>query len=220
MALLVLTGGARSGKSLVAEQLALERSGISGGQVIVAVFGRASDPEMAARIARHQAARPPSFETREVLRTADWPDQVADDALLLVDCLGTLIGRIIEEEWERAVGADPAEVGSLGASVASASPTDAAAFPEAMPPELAEKVSRAAGLQVDALGKRKGDTIVVTNEVGSGVVPHTASGRLFRDVLGISNRRLVAYADAAYLCVCGQFVNLRACSAHITWPEV
>ena len=58
------------------------------------------------------------------------------------------------------------------------------------------------------LRARSGASIVVTNEVGSGVVPPTPSGRRFRDLLGTVNQRLAAAADDAYLVVAGRLLAL------------
>ena len=69
------------------------------------------------------------------------------------------------------------------------------------------------------LVSRRGDTVVVTNEVGGGVVPAYALGRVFRDVLGRANRALVDGADAAYLCVAGRLVDLHARPTQAIWPE-
>lgn len=64
----------------------------------------------------------------------------------------------------------------------------------------------------DALGAglaaRRGPTIVVTNEVGSGIVPAVEISRRFRDVLGSVNQCLAAHADQAYLCVAGRVLRL------------
>jgi len=58
----------------------------------------------------------------------------------------------------------------------------------------------------------------VTNEAGWGVVPATAAGRLFRDLLGRANRMLVERADAAYLVVAGRVLDLHALPAAPEWP--
>ncbi len=186
MALVVLTGGARSGKSAVAARMAASR----GRPVIVAAAGAADgDAEMAARIARHRADRPAGFETLEVagLAVSEWLPRVPTDAVLLLDCLGTLLTDVL---WGS---------GEFGLSEVQA---------EARAHEV-----------VEALVARRGDTIVVTNEIGMGVVPVSAAGRLFRDVLGRANTALVAAADAAYLVVCGRCIDCVAASADPVWPE-
>ncbi len=184
MALIVLTGGARSGKSSAAARLAHEH----GGPVVVAVAGVGDgDPEMAARIERHRNDRPGGWMTLEVAGTPvdEWLPAVPDDACLVVDCLGTLVSGLL--------------------FTGSVSPTDVAA----------ELIAHTA---VDALINRLGDTIVVTNEVGMGVVPVSESGRLFRDVLGRANVRLVDVADAAYLVVAGRCLDLTALPPDAAWP--
>jgi adenosylcobinamide kinase / adenosylcobinamide-phosphate guanylyltransferase len=205
MALVVITGGARSGKSGAAERLARRRQA-TGSRVVVAVFGHAAggdDTEFAQRIARHQADRPSGFETMEPASQDEWWLQVADDALLVVDCLGTYLGRVMEDVW-----AD-------GASEEILREADAATLPRGFDESCNERFSSA----TRGLASRRGDTIVVTNEVGEGIVPNHASGRLFRDLLGQANRMLVGRADAAYLAVAGRLVDLAALPVEAAWPE-
>ncbi len=186
MALVVITGGARSGKSALAARLASERER----PVVIAVAGRAEgDAEMAARIERHRAERSEAWTTLEVAGRplGDWLQQVPADAVLVLDCLGTLVTDIL---W--------------GDGVEALSEADAD-----------ERVLVA----TEALLARAGDTIIVTNEVGMGIVPASASGRLFRDVLGRANARLAARADAAYLAVCGRYIDILAGPGYPVWPD-
>jgi len=205
MALVVVTGGIRSGKSAAAQNLAEARMR-DGGPVVAVTFGRASDAEMADRISRHQAERPEEFRTLEVeepgtawLVEAD-PDQ---EALLVVDCLGTALGLAMEAAWTG--HAAPVELGDA----------DSRALPEG----YAHAVSAGFDELLDALLLRSGDTLVVTNEVGMSLVPLWASGRLFTDLLGRGNRRLIGAADSAYLCVAGRLVHLSELSGAINWPD-
>lgn len=71
----------------------------------------------------------------------------------------------------------------------------------------AELVEEAAVLARE-LATRPGLALVVTNEVGSGVVPATPLGRDFRDLLGLVNQAVVRVADAAYLVVAGRLLPL------------
>lgn len=188
MSLIVLTGAVRSGKSAAAETLAASRQR----PVVVAVAGWDGDEEMARRITAHRGSRPGSWEVREVGAHPAWVADVPDTAVLLLDCIATLVGAIA---WEAAGDTD----------VATA----------------AQEESAATGVDslVRALLERTGETIVVTNEAGWGVVPATAAGRLFRDLLGRANRQLVADAAAAYLVIDGRMLDLTALPTTPEWRE-
>ena len=204
MALVVFTGGARSGKSSAAQRLAEARAAV-GTKVTVVVFGRIDDgdAEFAERVARHRADRPAGFATVEATDTAAWTSEVPESGLVLVDCLGTLLGLAMEAVWdERRTGA---------------ALVDAQA--DTLPPGFEDAAASRLGAAVDWLLARAGDTIVVTNEVGDGVVPAYATGRLFRDLLGRANRRLVDRADAAYLAVAGRLVDLGTLPREAGWPR-
>ena len=204
MALVVFTGGARSGKSSAAEKLALSRIA-AGSAVTVVVFGRAADadPEFGARIARHRADRPADFSTIEATDALSWCESVSADDVLLLDCLGTLLGRAMEQAWD---------ISAQGAPL-----LDAAA--DALPDGFEAEATRLLDEAVAWLGSRDGDTIVVTNEVGDGVVPGYATGRLFRDLLGRANRRLIGLADASYLAVAGRLVDIGSLPTDANWPQ-
>ena len=73
----------------------------------------------------------------------------------------------------------------------------------------AELLEEAGSLARDLVA-RPGQALVVTNEVGSGVVPPTPLGRDFRDLLGLVNQEVVRAADAAYLVVAGRLLSLEA----------
>jgi adenosyl cobinamide kinase/adenosyl cobinamide phosphate guanylyltransferase len=201
VSLVLLTGGARSGKSSAAQRLAVRRAA-EGADVVVAVFGRCDgDEEFATRLARHRSDRPVQLATLEARDSRTWLGEVDDAAVLVVECLGTLVGRVQEEEWARHYSAALAQ-----------------AQRDTLSPEYERAVAEQADALVEALVARRGDTIVVTNEVGDGVVPSYASGRLFRDVMGRCNRRLVDVADAAYLVIAGRLVRLDTLGRDVAWP--
>jgi adenosyl cobinamide kinase/adenosyl cobinamide phosphate guanylyltransferase len=203
MALVVFTGGARSGKSSAAAALARTRAA-EGREVTVAVFGRddGSDPEFADRVAKHRADRPAGWKTVEAHGATGWLDQVAADDVLLVDCVGTMLGLAMEDAI--------AVCGDCALQHAAA---------ESLPEGYEEAVVARFEPAVEELVRRVGDTIVVTNEVGSGVVPGYASARLFRDVLGRANGRLVSAADAAWFVTCGRLIDLSSAPGAAKWPE-
>lgn len=194
MSLVVLTGGVRCGKSAAAERLAAVRPG----RVVVAVGRRSSDdPEMARRVARHRADRPKRFETVEVDDVEAFCESLPRGCTLVVECLGTMMASLME-------------------GLADGQPVGEDVFADGW---YERAVAEAADTVVEALASRAEDTIVVTNEVGSGVVPAHPSARLFRDVLGRANRALVEAADAAYLVVAGRCIDLRELPAQPMWPN-
>lgn len=185
--LVLLTGPVRSGKSEQGLRLALS----SPGPVVVAVGGRDDDEEMARRIECHRASRPAGMSVVET--TEGWREKVPAGACLLVDCLGTVLGRQL---WDL-VGTD----------------TDVFSV------EAEQRAEQVAGELVEWLIARTGDTVVVSNEVGWGVVPATPAGRLFRDVLGRANRRLAEAADAAWLVVNGRCLEISNLQREVSWPK-
>jgi adenosyl cobinamide kinase/adenosyl cobinamide phosphate guanylyltransferase len=166
--LVLLVGGARSGKS----RLALELAARSGREVVFVATGEPSDDEMAARIALHRDERPAAWRTVEEPRAlrqaiADVPD----DATLVVDCLSLWVANVLEATSEGEIVAEAAE---------------------------------AAGIAAD----RNGLTVIVTNEVGFGLVPMHPVGRAYRDTLGRVNAAWSEAADEAYLVVAGRRLAL------------
>jgi adenosylcobinamide kinase/adenosylcobinamide-phosphate guanylyltransferase len=196
MALVLITGGARCGKSAIAEQLAVTRQQ-NGSPVVVAVFGNPSgdDLEFAERIRHHRENRPTSFATIEAFDKCDWLDEVPEGATLLVDSLGTALSAIMaHEEWQ-------------------------AGYKDTIDNAVGGPIAQRFSKLVERLISREGDTIIVTNEVGDAPAPGFESGRIFRSLLGKYNRILVTAADAAYLCVCGRLVKLSDLPAAASWPE-
>lgn len=204
MGLVVITGGVRSGKSTGAQQLA-EALGREGRSVATVVFARPSDDlEMQRRIDRHRASRPEGFRTIEAAEAGvTWMESVGPDDVLLVDCLGTMLGLSMERAYGQCFGEEDF----------------VDADRDSLPAGFEERVLADFEPQLSWLIERMGNSIVVTNEVGSSVIPESAMGRLFSDVLGHANRRLVAAADASYLAVCGRFLDLSALPLHPEWPE-
>ncbi len=165
MTVVLVLGGARSGKSAVAERLA----GRCPPPVsYVATLAVADDEDLAARVAAHRSRRPDEWRTVEAGPDDDLPATVAKvEGTCLVDSLGP---------W---VAGGPRRSADHDALVA-------------------------------ALAHRRGDTIVVSEEVGLGVHPATEAGRRFRDELGTLNQALAAVADEVVLVVAGRALALGA----------
>ena len=183
--LVLVLGGARSGKSRFAEELA-RRAG--GEAVLFVATGRASDPEMAERIRRHRHQRPPAWRTLELgdgpaaqqLEAAWGPERV-----VLLDCVTLLVGRRV-----------PTLEGSE---------TTNPALAERLERRLEEELQELVGL----IRARRARAILVSNEVGWAVVPPYPSGRLFQDLLGWANQYLAARADEVWLMVAGLPLRLK-----------
>jgi adenosylcobinamide kinase/adenosylcobinamide-phosphate guanylyltransferase len=119
-------------------------------------------------------------ESWTTLETHDLAVGLATDRPVIVDCLGTWLTAVLDEHalWEAPAG-------------------EAAAVVEA---ELIR--TRA------ALAARTADTVLVSNEVGLGVVPSHRSGRVFRDLLGYVNQELAAVCDEVHLVIAGRVLKL------------
>ncbi len=169
MGITLLVGGARSGKSARALQLASEWDG----QVVFVATAEGRDAEMAARIARHRLERPASWRTVEApLELVRAFDSIPARALVILDCLTLWVANALEAGWSD------------------------------------EDVERAAAAVATIAAEREQPTVVVTNEVGLGLVPQTELGRAYRDLLGRVNAVFAAQAEQAYLMIAGRTLEL------------
>jgi adenosylcobinamide kinase/adenosylcobinamide-phosphate guanylyltransferase len=136
------------------------------------------DPDWAARVARPQERRPGHWST---LETRDIAAAIREaEGAVVVDCLGTWLSAQIDEldGWE-AVREDWEAV-------------------------LMQRLDEI----VEALATTQQTVVLVTNEVGMGIVPEHRSGRIFRDLLGIVNQRVAAECDQVLLVVAGRAISL------------
>jgi adenosyl cobinamide kinase/adenosyl cobinamide phosphate guanylyltransferase len=168
----LVTGGARSGKSMQALKLALPYQ-----RKFFVATGQGLDDEMTARIEFHRTTRPPDFQTVEepvqVVAALEKLGKSAD--LVVLDCLTLWISNLMQ----RHEGDDT--------------------------PVLAEADKLAAALKDAPFA-----SIVVTDEVGSGIVPTDhAESRRFRDLLGWTNQKIAAAADDVVLMVAGYPVKVK-----------
>lgn len=186
MVILIL-GGARSGKSEYAQRLAEKM----GRPVLYVATATAGDEEMARRIARHRAARPAHWRTLEApagigqaLAAA-----IADAEVVLVDCLTLLVSNLLMELGE-------------------------AADEETLEGEV---IGELEGL-LNVCTARGTTLIVVSNEVGMGLVPPYPMGRVYRDALGQANRWLAARAERVVLMVAGIPLDIKNAEGGSTLP--
>jgi adenosylcobinamide kinase / adenosylcobinamide-phosphate guanylyltransferase len=196
----LVTGGARSGKSDYAERLARD---LGGDDVTFIATATADDAEMAQRIARHRAERPAGWRTVEARRDAAAAVRAATSRVVLLDCLTLLASNALLDAEAAAADAP----GTRGEGTGASGDTGHVLAAD----EAVRRAVRAeAAALVRAASERDFTLIVVTNEVGLGVVPATRLGRLFRDALGEANRIVAAAADQVILMVSGIPLEVRA----------
>lgn len=170
-----ILGGARSGKSSHAQRLAAE----DGGSVAFIATAQALDNEMAARIQNHQANRPPDWLTLELptsIGRAVKELPISRDVIVL-DCLTLLASNLLMQQTR--------EEGSV----------DEESAVRLVDKEISELI--------DAIQCGPSRWIIVSNEVGMGLVPPYPSGRLYRDLLGSVNQRIAAQADQVIFMISG-----------------
>jgi adenosylcobinamide kinase / adenosylcobinamide-phosphate guanylyltransferase len=147
---------------------------------VATAYQPGNDVEWQERVALHRARRPGHWATLETLDLAGL--LTTDGGPLLVDCLTLWLTRMMDRHgcWDD-------EVWSTGGSRALRAEVDAL---------------------LGALRSSARDVVLVTNEVGQGVVPATASGRRFRDEMGVLNTAVAAECGDVLWCVAGRVVRL------------
>ncbi|NDL63171.1 bifunctional adenosylcobinamide kinase/adenosylcobinamide-phosphate guanylyltransferase [Acerihabitans arboris] len=186
--MMLVTGGARSGKSRLAETLAAR----GGGAVLYIATSLVTDDEMARRVEQHRRDRPAHWLTWEghcdldrVIR--DHADRV--DAVLL-ECVTTLITNLL---FDRAGDAPPEAM-------------DFVAIERHITGQIDALIAACAGARCPV--------VLVTNELGMGIVPENLLARRFRDIAGRVNQRLAAAATDVWLVVSGIPVPIKGNAGH------
>ena len=184
--MILVTGGARSGKSTLAERLAAD----FGGRVLYVATAEAGDAEMRLRIERHQIRRPPEWGTLTAPRDA-------------VERL-----REVEEQWD-----------TILFDCLTLYTTNLLLEKEAESPDPEVLLANDMRGLADYLAERWPRSVVVTNEVGTGIVPADPLSRLFRDLQGRVNQVFAHRADEVYLCVSGIPLKIKGSGAHRPPPS-
>ena len=173
---ILLTGGARSGKSTKAEEIAKE----IGGRVLFVATADAGDEEMKYRIKKHRTDRPQEWDTLETMANVGQRllEITQNYDVVIIDCLTMLACNVIGEAVNK-YGDDVAE-------------------------EFIENMLKT---ETDALQKamqsNAASFLLVTNEVGLGIVPDNRLGRLYRDTLGRANQRMASVCSEVIFLVSG-----------------
>lgn len=183
--LILVTGGARSGKSSFAEMKAATFSE----HVLYIATAECSDAEMAERIRKHQEARPKAWKTIERYSDFKQLEQQQDfltAEILLLDCLSLMLNN-----WMY--------YSKLNFENASFDLFDD--FEEAFLAEIGNLIS--------LCQEKNKKMIMVTNEIGMGLVPADAASRYYRDMLGRANKWVATLADEVFLLISGIPVKIK-----------
>lgn len=182
--LIFILGGARSGKSTYAEELAKQ---LGGDAVLYVATSEVKDEEMQQRVEKHRAARPQTWRTVEAPTKLgeEISKNLKDEKVILIDCLTLFVSNALLETTAPLEDVfDPP----------SADPFD---------PEIEDQLMGEMEALVKTYQQSSVDTIIVSNEVGLGLVPPYELGRAYRDILGRANQYLASQADEVLFLVAG-----------------
>ena len=176
---ILIIGGARSGKSRFAQELALK----SGKPVLFVATAVAGDEEMQNRIEKHQNARPAAWNTLEVTTHigSQISRKIGGAEVVIIDCITLLVNNIFGDQTDEQIDA----------------------------PLIEKRLTTEINELIECINHSNASFIIVTNEVGLGLVPANKVGRLYRDLLGRANQLLAEHADEIYLMVAGLPVQIK-----------
>lgn len=172
----MLLGGARSGKSRYAQELAAKMAD----KVLFVATAEAGDEDMRRRIQNHRRDRPDAWHTLEApTRIGSRIEyEIKDEQLVVIDCITLLLNNLFCRYDEKQF--------------------------ETVDDSIIEKdVLSEVGRLLECLEKVKASFIIISNEVGLGIVPDNRMGRLYRDFLGRANQKLAQSADEVYFLIAG-----------------
>lgn len=174
---ILITGGARSGKSRLAQELAIK----TGEHVLFVATAEAGDEEMKRRIEAHRKSRPANWTTLEVTTHIGRKitRNIGQAQTVIIDCITLLVNNVFQQH-ER---------------------TTDAIIEKAVKAEIKELIR--------CVEQSNAQFIIVTNEVGLGIVPADSVSRLYRDLLGKANQMLAEHADEVLLMVAGIPITIK-----------
>ena len=186
--IILCSGGARSGKSEFAEQLALS---LKGRKAYVAT-GQAFDDEMKDRIKKHQLRRGKEWITFEIplYLHKNWEQIKNVSDVILIDCLTMFTSNHVFAHGDINTQEDSNRIESI----------------------ILEELRL---LLQDINNSNDKTVIFVTNEIGLGIVPENKLSRYFRDITGRVNREVASAANKMYLTISGVTIELKSQEVHI-----
>ena len=186
--IILCSGGARSGKSEFAEQLALS---LKGRKAYVAT-GQAFDDEMKDRIKKHQLRRGKEWITFEIplKKKKNWEQIKNVSDVILIDCLTMFTSNHVFAHGDINTQEDSNRIESI----------------------ILEELR----LLLQEINNSNDKTVIfVTNEIGLGIVPENKLARYFRDITGRVNREVASAANKMYLTISGVTIELKSQEVHI-----
>ncbi|MGH4052672.1 MAG: bifunctional adenosylcobinamide kinase/adenosylcobinamide-phosphate guanylyltransferase [Clostridium sp.] len=183
--IVLITGGARSGKSTYAEKLAYETKG----KVLYIATSIPFDDEMKDRVKKHKERRPRAWDTFEGykdLKQVFNNRKIQFDTILL-DCITIMVTNLMFDY--------------AGDNFDDLTCDDINIMEKRILQEIVDFL--------DEAEKRSKEIIVVTNELGSGIVPEYKMARVFRDIAGRVNQYIASRASQVHLLVCGIQIKIK-----------
>lgn len=173
----LVLGGTRSGKSRYAVELACKGSG----PVLFVATAEPLDEEMHHRIQQHRLSRPAEWRTLEAPTNVGERivGEIRGERVVVIDCLSLLVSNLLGSAY----------------SPSTAEDVDV--------PRAEKKVAEEMRLLVANIDKLSVSFIVVSNEVGMGLVPDNRLGRVYRDLLGWANQQVAERSTEVVLMVAG-----------------
>ena len=174
--IILVTGGSRSGKSTFAENLLKEKD-----QVLYIATAIVTDGEMKERIERHRESRNPKWVTHEGFTNLNEAVKKYNKPYILLDCVTIMLTNLIfnrEENLEENVSREILDA-------------------------IYREIEKEYSLLLKQVKEEDTTLVMVTNEVGMGLVPEYKLGRIFRDFAGWINQYLAKNSDEVYLVTCG-----------------
>ncbi|WP_027624236.1 bifunctional adenosylcobinamide kinase/adenosylcobinamide-phosphate guanylyltransferase [Clostridium lundense] len=179
--IILVTGGARSGKSSFAENILKDKD-----DVLYIATSIVTDEEMEDRVKKHRERRNSKWETYEGYVDLDKALENSNSKYVLLDCVTIMTTNIMFSEERDFDTISMDEVDKITLKIKE---------------EITKFISK--GRELDK------DIVMVTNEVGLGLVPAYRMGRIFRDIAGFVNQYIGSLSDEIYLVCCGQPLKIK-----------
>lgn len=177
--IVLVTGGARSGKSKFAEKLFKDKT-----DVVYIATSKIIDKEMEERVKLHKETRPQQWRTYE--GNYNLEEAIGKEKYYLLDCITILVSNIMFDMTENIDYID-----------------------YKLQQKVEDKIVLELEKFIDAIKNKEYNLVLVTNEVGDSIVPEHHVSRVFRDIQGRVNQRIAAIANEVYLVCCGLPVKVK-----------